>query len=73
MEEINNIEKDAEDFEGEYLCSPSAGHDIFFDRHSFGPADKNNQQGLSPTSKYFMNMTLLIDTEADTTSLAEWD
>lgn len=34
MEEINNIEKDAEDFEGEYLCEPSAGHDIFFDRHS---------------------------------------
>lgn len=32
IEEINQIEKDAEDFIGEYLCEPSAGNDIFFDR-----------------------------------------
>lgn len=34
VEEIENIKKDAEDFEGEYLCEPSAGLDIFFDRES---------------------------------------
>lgn len=31
-ESINSIELDAEDFAGEYLCEPSAGADIFFDR-----------------------------------------
>lgn len=30
--EINQIEKDAEDFEGEYMCEPSASTDVFFDR-----------------------------------------
>jgi len=32
VEEIATIEKNAEDFAGEYLCEPSAGADIFFDR-----------------------------------------
>jgi len=32
IEEINNIERNADDFAGEYLCEPSAGADIFFDR-----------------------------------------
>lgn len=32
IEEINTIEKNAEDFAGEYMCEPSAGADIFFDR-----------------------------------------
>lgn len=32
IEEINQIEKDADDFSGEYLCEPSAGHDVLFDR-----------------------------------------
>lgn len=32
IEEINTIKANAEDFEGEYLCEPSAGADIFFDR-----------------------------------------
>lgn len=31
-EDIDNIEKNAEDFEGEYLCKPSASRDVFFDR-----------------------------------------
>lgn len=31
-EEINRIERDADDFAGEYLCEPSAGADVFFDR-----------------------------------------
>lgn len=32
IEQINNIEKDAEDFTGEYMCEPSAGLDVLFDR-----------------------------------------
>lgn len=32
VDEIDKIRADAEDFEGEYLCEPSAGLDIFFDR-----------------------------------------
>jgi len=32
IEDIATIEKNAEDFAGEYLCEPSAGADIFFDR-----------------------------------------
>jgi hypothetical protein len=32
--EINNIEKNAEDFAGEYLCEPSVGADVFFDRQT---------------------------------------
>ncbi len=34
MVEIDNIEKNTDDFAGEYMCSPSAGLDIFFDRHA---------------------------------------
>jgi len=34
VEEINTIERTADDFAGEYLCEPSAGLDIFFDRTS---------------------------------------
>lgn len=34
MEEINTIERTADDFAGEYMCEPSAGLDIFFDRSS---------------------------------------
>ena len=34
VEEINQIEKQADDFAGEYLCEPSAGADILFDRSS---------------------------------------
>jgi hypothetical protein len=32
VEKIQNIREDAEDFEGEYLCEPSAGFDVYFDR-----------------------------------------
>lgn len=34
VEEINRIEAEADDFAGEYLCEPSAGADILFDRTS---------------------------------------
>lgn len=32
IEEINQIEKDAEDFQGEYMNAPSASMDVLFDR-----------------------------------------
>lgn len=32
IEDIENIKRDADDFEGEYLCEPSAGLDVMFDR-----------------------------------------
>lgn len=32
LSEIETIRKNAEDFAGEYLCEPSAGADVFFDR-----------------------------------------
>lgn len=34
IEQINQIENDADDFSGEYMCEPSAGHDVLFDRDS---------------------------------------
>lgn len=34
IEEINTIEKNTDDFAGEYMCEPSAGADVFFDRSS---------------------------------------
>lgn len=33
-EQIDQIEHTAEDFEGEYMCQPSASQDVFFDRES---------------------------------------
>jgi len=32
LNEIETIKNNADDFEGEYLCEPSAGADVFFDR-----------------------------------------
>lgn len=32
MDEIRQIEANADDFAGEYMCEPSAGADVFFDR-----------------------------------------
>ncbi len=37
-EMIDQIEKDAEDFAGEYLCKPSAGLDVIFDREKLEKA-----------------------------------
>lgn len=34
MEDIEVMKKTDDDFAGERMCEPSAGHDIFFDRHS---------------------------------------
>ena len=33
-EDIEQIKKSVEDFEGDYLCKPSAGKDVYFDRES---------------------------------------
>ena len=33
-EDVDRIEKDVEDFEGDYLCKPSASKDVYFDRES---------------------------------------
>jgi hypothetical protein len=40
IEEIDKIEAAADDFPGEYLCEPSAGHDILFDRTSIDKQEK---------------------------------
>jgi hypothetical protein len=40
IEEIDKIEAAADDFPGEYLCEPSAGHDILFDRASLERQEK---------------------------------
>jgi len=34
VEDVEQIKRDADDFEGEYLCQPSAGKDVFFDRET---------------------------------------
>lgn len=41
--DIERIRADAEDYAGEYLCEPAAGHDIFFDRSVL-----DNQQRKQP-------------------------
>lgn len=38
--EINTIKENADDFVGEYLCEPSAGADVFFDRASLDRQEK---------------------------------
>lgn len=40
VEEIKQIKHDADDFEGEYLCKPSASKDVFFDRESIDKQEK---------------------------------
>jgi hypothetical protein len=40
IEEIDKIEAAADDFAGEYLCEPSAGHDILFDRACLDKQEK---------------------------------
>jgi hypothetical protein len=34
IEDIQRLKKDAEDYEGDYLCEPSASSDVYFDRAS---------------------------------------
>lgn len=40
MDEINTIEANTDDFAGEYLCEPSAGADVFFEREKIDAQPK---------------------------------
>lgn len=62
IEEIAKIEAAADDFAGEYLCEPSAGADIFFDRASLDRQSKKTPlrtvadfrifHGFDPSHRY---------------------
>lgn len=43
IESIAQIEHDAEDFEGEYMCDPAASHDVYIDREAV-----NKQEARQP-------------------------
>ena len=45
-EEIKKIKEEAEDYEGEYLCQPSASRDVYFDRDTL-----NSQEAKQPTQE----------------------
>ena len=49
IEEIDTIEENTDDFAGEYLCEPSAGADIMFDRSSIDRR-ASSRCSLSPTA-----------------------
>lgn len=51
--EIDIIERDADDFAGEYLCEPSAGHDIFFDRETLDRQYKKTPKRVIADFKIF--------------------
>lgn len=53
IEEINNIEKNADDFSGEYLCEPSAGPDILFDRDSLKKQERKKPVRVLANFKIF--------------------
>lgn len=53
MAEINNIEKNADDFSGEYMCEPSAGADIFFDRSSLKKQERKEPVRVIADFKIF--------------------
>lgn len=55
IEEINTIEKNADDFAGEYLCEPSAGADIFFDRSTLDRQEKKQPIRTIADFKIFHN------------------
>lgn len=52
-DEIAVIERDADDFAGEYLCEPSAGHDIFFDRDMLDRQPKKQPKRVIAGFKIF--------------------
>ena len=53
IEEINTIEANADDFAGEYLCEPSAGADIFFDRDNLDKQEKKEPISVISDFKIF--------------------
>ena len=52
-EEVATIEANADDFAGEYLCEPSAGADIFFDRSTLDRQLKKTPQQTIADFKIF--------------------
>lgn len=53
IEEIDQIEKRADDFAGEYLGEPSAGYDIFFDRDSLKKQERKTPKRVIGEFKIF--------------------
>ena len=53
IEEINTIESNADDFAGEYLCEPSAGADVFFDRTTLDKQEKKTPVKIIAEFKIF--------------------
>lgn len=53
MADIEAIRKDADDFAGEYLCEPSAGADIFFDRSCLEKQEKKTPLRIIGDFKIF--------------------
>lgn len=53
--DIDNIQKNADDFAGEYLCEPSAGHDIFFDRSCLKRQERKEPVRVIADFKIFHN------------------
>lgn len=55
LADVEIIKKDADDFAGEYLCEPSAGLDIFFDRTSIDKQIKKIPVRVISDFKMFHN------------------
>lgn len=53
IEMINDKEKSADDFAGEYMCEPSAGADIFFDRECLKKQEHKKPINKSSEFKIF--------------------
>ncbi len=51
--DIARIKADADDYAGEYLCEPSAGHDIFFDRSCLDLQRKKEPVSIQADFKIF--------------------
>jgi len=55
MEQINEIENSAEDFEGEYMCQPSASLDVLFDRETLNNMERSEPLREIAGFKIFKN------------------
>lgn len=55
VEDINSIESKADDFAGEYLCEPSAGADVLFDRSCLDTQPKRLPIRIISDFKIFFN------------------
>ena len=73
MDEIRQIETNADDFAGEYMCEPSAGADVFFDRDALKKQVSRTPIVSLVTSKCFILMTRHIDMVRGTIRLVVLD